>query len=336
MLHSVDRRNCVHEPRRCYLGVTVLHRRDGAVNPHLNNQIGCLQCAALSCLQTKNYRVVAANPSRPCCEILNPLGGLMKTKRFMAVALTTALSAGALYGSVATADTLDTVLKVGEQKTAAATASQKRIDKIAQETSDLLQQFKVVNKEIDGLRVYNRQLEKQLANQLSVIKDLDESIDQVTVIERQIQPLILRMLDGLEQFIELDAPFKLAERKANLEGVKNNMDRSDITVAEKFRQVLELYNFEAEYARKIDTYGDTLNVNGQDREVSVLQIGRIALVAQTTDSKISLAYDKEQKAWVEIDSGEFRRAIMQGLKIAKKQATTDIMTMPIPAPEAAQ
>ncbi|WP_231758472.1 DUF3450 domain-containing protein [Microbulbifer elongatus] len=260
----------------------------------------------------------------------------MKTKRFMAVALTTALSAGALYGSVATADTLDTVLKVGEQKTAAATASQKRIDKIAQETSDLLQQFKVVNKEIDGLRVYNRQLEKQLANQLAVIKDLDESIDQVTVIERQIQPLILRMLDGLEQFIELDAPFKLAERKANLEGVKNNMDRSDITVAEKFRQVLELYNFEAEYARKIDTYGDTLNVNGQDREVSVLQIGRIALVAQTTDSKISLAYDKEQKAWVEIDSGEFRRAIMQGLKIAKKQATTDIMTMPIPAPEAAQ
>ncbi|AMX03543.1 DUF3450 domain-containing protein [Microbulbifer thermotolerans] len=260
----------------------------------------------------------------------------MKTKRFMAVALTTALSAGALYGSVANADTLDNVLAVGQQKTAAAQASQKRIDKIAEETSSLLQDFKVVNKEIDGLRVYNRQLEKQLANQLEVIKELDESIENVTVIERQIQPLILRMLEGLEQFIELDMPFKLDERLANLEGVKNNMDRSDITVAEKFRQVLELYNFEAEYARKIDSYSDTLNVAGQDREVKVLQIGRIALLAQTTDSKISLAYDKDQKAWVEIDSGEYRRAVMNGLKIAKKQATIDIMTMPIPAPEAAQ
>jgi len=40
----------------------------------------------------------------------------MKTKRFMAVALTTALSAGALYGSVATADTLDNVLAVEKQK----------------------------------------------------------------------------------------------------------------------------------------------------------------------------------------------------------------------------
>lgn len=279
---------------------------------------------------------MAANSSRPCCEILNPLGGLMKTKRFMAVALTTALSAGALYGSVANADTLDNVLAVGQQKTAAAQASQKRIDKIAEETSSLLQDFKVVNKEIDGLRVYNRQLEKQLANQLEVIKELDESIENVTVIERQIQPLILRMLEGLEQFIELDMPFKLDERLANLEGVKNNMDRSDITVAEKFRQVLELYNFEAEYARKIDSYSDTLNVAGQDREVKVLQIGRIALLAQTTDSKISLAYDKDQKAWVEIDSGEYRRAVMNGLKIAKKQATIDIMTMPIPAPEAAQ
>ncbi|KUJ83659.1 DUF3450 domain-containing protein [Microbulbifer flavimaris] len=260
----------------------------------------------------------------------------MKTKRFMAVALTTALSAGALYGSVATADTLDNVLAVGQQKTAAAQASQKRIDKIAEETTSLLQDFKVVNKEIDGLRVYNAQLEKQLANQLAVIKDLDESIENVTVIERQIQPLILRMLDGLEQFIKLDAPFKLEERMANLQGVKNNMDRSDVTVAEKFRQVLELYNFEAEYARKIDSYGDTLVVDGQDREVNVLQIGRIALVAQTTDSKVSLAYDKEQKAWVEIDAGDYRRAIQNGLKIARKQATQDIMTMPIHAPEAAQ
>jgi septal ring factor EnvC (AmiA/AmiB activator) len=260
----------------------------------------------------------------------------MKTKRFMAVALTTALSAGALYGSLATADTLDTVLAVGQQKTAAAQASQKRIDKIAEETNGLLQQFKVVNKEIDGLRVYNRQLEKQLDNQLKVITELEESIGQVTIIERQIQPLILKMLDGLEQFIELDAPFKLAERKENLENVKNTMDRSDITVAEKFRQVLELYNFESEYARKIDSYGDTLSVGGQEREVNLLQIGRIALLAQTTDSKTSLAYDKDQKGWVEIDDGEYRRAIMQGLKIAKKQATTDIMNMPIPAPEAAQ
>ncbi|WHI45283.1 DUF3450 domain-containing protein [Microbulbifer sp. JMSA004] len=260
----------------------------------------------------------------------------MKTKRFMAVALTTALSAGALYGSVATADTLDNVLAVGQQKTTAAQASQKRIDKIADETSSLLQDFKVVNKEIDGLRVYNRQLEKQLANQLEVINDLDESIANVTVIERQIQPLILRMLDGLEQFIELDAPFKLEERMANLNGVKSTMDRSDVSVAEKFRQVLELYNFEAEYARKIDSYRDTLTVAGQEREVSVLQIGRIALLAQTTDAEISLAYDKGQKAWVEIDAGEYRRALMNGLKIAKKQATIDIMTMPIPAPEAAQ
>ncbi|MCO1333383.1 DUF3450 domain-containing protein [Microbulbifer sp. OS29] len=260
----------------------------------------------------------------------------MKTKRFMAVALTTALSAGALYGSVATADTLDNVLAVGQQKTTAAQASQKRIDKIADETSSLLQDFKVVNKEIDGLRVYNRQLDKQLANQLEVINELDESIANVTVIERQIQPLILRMLDGLEQFIELDAPFKLDERRANLEGVKNTMDRSDVSVAEKFRQVLELYNFESEYARKIDTYGDSLEVNGQDREVNVLQIGRIALLAQTTDAEISLAYDKTQKMWVEIDAGEYRRALMSGLKIAKKQATIDIMTMPIPAPEAAQ
>ncbi|WP_285764473.1 DUF3450 domain-containing protein [Biformimicrobium ophioploci] len=260
----------------------------------------------------------------------------MKIKRLQAVAMTTALSAGALMGSVAAADTIDSVLSVGQQKTAAAQSSQKRIDKIAEETNSLLQDFKVVNKEIDGLRVYNKQLEKQLANQLDVIRKLEQSIANVTVIERQIQPLILRMVTALEQFIELDVPFDLDARMANLEKVKSNMDRSDITVAEKFRQILELYNFESEYSRKINSYRDTLVVDGQEREVNVLQIGRIALVAQTTDSSTTLAYDKEQKGWVEVDAGEYRRAVMEGLKIAKNQATKAIMTMPIPAPEAAQ
>ena len=65
-------------------------------------------------------------------------------------------------------------------------------------------------------------------------------------------------------------------------------------------------------------------------------VGRIALVYQTTDTQISGAYNKATGQWEQIDSGEYRAAILKGLKIAKKQATTDIMDMPILAPEVAQ
>ena len=151
----------------------------------------------------------------------------MKKQRLKAVVLSTVLSAGALMGSVAQADqTLDAVLQVGQTKTTLAQESQKRIDRLAQETDDLTQEFKAVNKEIEGLRVYNAQLEKQVAAQLQVIKDLDASIEQVTVVERQIQPLIMRMLDALEQFIALDKPFLLEERQNRIQMLRDNQDRA--------------------------------------------------------------------------------------------------------------
>ena len=261
----------------------------------------------------------------------------MKNQRFKAVALSTVLSAGALIGSGAHADkTLDSILQVGQAKTSAALKSQQRIDKLADETADLLQNFKTVNKQIEGLRVYSGQLERQIANQLVVIKELETSIENVTVIERQIQPLILRMLDALEQFVALDVPFHLDERNDRLEMLRNNQERADISVAEKFRQVLEAYKIEAEYGRKIDTYKDTLDVGGQEREVNVLRVGRIALMYQTTDTELSGAWDQRQRAWVELQSGQYRSAILKGIRIAKKQASPDIMKLPILAPEAAQ
>ena len=261
----------------------------------------------------------------------------MKKQRFKAVALSTVLSAGALIGSGVQADqTLDSILQVGQDKTKMAQVSQQNIDKIADQTASLLTEFKVVNKQIDGLRVYNAQLEKQIANQLKVISQLGESIENVTVMERQVQPLILKMLDALEQFVSLDVPFHMDTRNEQLEMLRNNQERADISVAEKFRQVLEAYKIEAEYGRKIDTYEDTLEVGGQEREVNILRVGRIALMYQTKDTELSGAWDQRQHAWVELDAGEYRSAILKGIRIAKKQASIDVLKMPILAPEAAQ
>lgn len=261
----------------------------------------------------------------------------MKKQRLKAVALSTVLSASALLGSVAQADqTLDSIIKVGQSKTTLAQNSQKRIDKLATETQDLLQEFKRTNKSIEDLRYYNGQLDKQIANQLVVIKELETSIENVTIIERRIQPLIMRMLDGIEQFISLDIPFDLDTRLAELEKVKDNLDRSDVSAAEKFRQVLELYKQEAEYSRGVRAYADTLDVGGQEREVNVLQVGRVALMYQTKDTKMSGAWDAEQNAWVELDSGEYRSGILKAIRIARKEASAEVLTLPVMAPEAAQ
>ena len=261
----------------------------------------------------------------------------MKKQQVKAVAFSTVISAGALFVGAAHADkTIDAILQVGQSKTTVAQQSQKRIDTINEQTRDPLVEFKKVNKEIAGPRVYNAGIEKQLKHQLKVINDLESSIDQITVVERQIQPLILRMLEGLEQLVALDVPLRMEERQKRLSQLRNNQDRADISVAEKFRQVLEAYSIEAQYGRTLHQYVDELEVGGQMREVNIFAVGRVSLMYQTKDGKYAGAWDQSQRAWVALDAAQYRSAILNGIKIAKKQASQDVMQLPILAPEAAQ
>jgi len=239
-------------------------------------------------------------------------------------------------GSVAMAEQgLESVLQAGQAKITMAQDSQKRIDRLAQETDDLTQEFKSQNKLIEDLRVFNAQMEKQVSKQLDVVTELEQSIEKVTVIERQVQPLIFRMLDSLEQFVSLDKPFSIDERKERIAMLRANQDRADISVSEKFRQVLEAYKIESAYGSTIEAYKANLPVDGQDREVNILRVGRISLMYQTTDAQSSGYWDSASGQWAPLDSS-YNANILKGLRIARDQASKDIMTMPIQAPEAAQ
>ena len=260
----------------------------------------------------------------------------MTMHRLKNVVIAALVTSGTLVGTaVATqAATLDQVLAVSEAKNNAARKSQAKIDRLADETSDLLTDYKTVMKQVDGLKVYNARLERQIQNQLARVQQIEDSIDQVTVIQRQMTPLVIRMIDGLEPFVELDVPFQKEERMQRVQFLRDNLDRADVTVAEKFRGVLEAYNIELQYGRGIDTYRGSIDLNGTVRDVDFLRVGRIALVYQTTDGALSGAWDTSAGAWVDLPSGEFDAAIRKGIRIAKKQATIELLNMPVAAPEA--
>lgn len=259
----------------------------------------------------------------------------MTTQRLKTVLLAACVAGGALgVAASASAESLDAILEVGKERTANARQSQAKIDRLADETRDLLSDYKTVMKQVDGLKVYNARLERQIANQNARLGDIDESISEAAIIQRQIPPLVVRMLDGLEQFIQLDMPFDLDTRMSNIEAVRNNLDRSDVTSAEAFRQVLELYSIELQYGRGIESYSDTIEVNGSEREVDILRIGRVALVYQTTDGAQTGAWNTNTDSWETLSSGDYAAAVRKAVRIAKKQATIELLLMPVAAPEA--
>ncbi len=212
------------------------------------------------------------------------------SRRMTAAFIATAVIAAS--GSVF-AQTVDDVLRADLRRLELAQESQERIDEVVEGTRSLADQYRAINKEIDGLRVYNRLMTAQTNGQEATLDDIALSMEQVDVINRQIFPLMTRMIDGLEQSISLDIPFLMDERSERIENLKEIMEQSNVSVAEKFRKVMEAYQIELDYGTTSEAYTQTLDVDGVPRDYNMLRIGRVGLYFQSDDGQITGHYNQD-------------------------------------------
>jgi len=224
------------------------------------------------------------------------------------------------------------VMQEGENRADAGATAQTQVDAVADQTEKLVNDFRTVTKVVDGLRVYNSLLQTQLDNQQSEMDALTESIANVALIERQIIPLMTRMVDALESFVQLDTPFLLKERTERIERLREMMERSDVTAAEKFRRVIEGYQIENDYGRTIEAYKGSTVINGKELEVDYLRIGRVSLLYQTVGGAYTGAWDKQAGEFVELPPATYQKQVLDGLKIARKQVAPDLLVVPVAAP----
>ena len=231
------------------------------------------------------------------------------------------------------AQTVDQVLQADQRRLTLAQQSQERINSIVEGTISLEDQYRAINKEIDGLRVYNRLMSAQTDGQQATLEDIALSIDQVVVINRQIFPLMTRMIDGLEQSIELDVPFLLQERRDRVANLKEIMERSDVNAAEKFRKVMEAYQIENDYGTSSEHYEETLTFGDDTRSYNMLRIGRVGLYFQSDDATITGRWDPTENngdgGWVRDDSA--RNEIRKGLRMAQELIAPEIIVIPVQA-----
>ena len=256
----------------------------------------------------------------------------ISSSRRISVALfaTTVIAAS---GSVF-AQSVDQIMQAEDRRLNLAQQSQERINNIVEGTRSLEDDYRSINKEIDGLKVYNRLMVAQTSGQSAVLEDIALSMDQVDVINRQIFPMMERMIDGLEQSVALDVPFLMEERTKRVNALKDTMERSDVSVAEKFRKVMEAYQIENEYGTSSETYTQTITKDDVTRSYNMLRVGRIGLYYQSDDAKITGRWDNEVRDWVEDDSA--RSEIRKGIRIAKQLIAPELIVIPVAAPAEAE
>ena len=106
------------------------------------------------------------------------------------------------------------------------------------------------------------------------------------------------------------------------------MDRADVAVSEKFSQVLRAFQIENEYGRTMTT----IEIPPPPK-VDVLKVGRVSLVYQTPDGEETGMWNQASRVWEPIGD-EYTTPVRNGIRMARKQLSVDMLTLPITGPEA--
>jgi septal ring factor EnvC (AmiA/AmiB activator) len=235
----------------------------------------------------------------------------------------------------AAADTLKSAIEAQRTVQSEGARSQQTVAKVDEQTQILLDQYRSALSALENLKDYNAQMERQVGDQKQEIARREAELGQIEQTRRHIVPFMLRMLKVYEQLVELDIPFLPQERQRRVEQLKAMMNRSDITLAEKYRRLLEAYRVEAEYGHTIEAYQGKLENGGAVRTVQFLRLGRVGLYYLTLDGSEAASWHPREKRWLELGDG-YREPLKQAILIAERQLPPDLVKLPLPAPEAIQ
>lgn len=229
-------------------------------------------------------------------------------------------------------ESLEHAIETQVNTDSAARQSQQQIDNLVDETTGLLAEYREVLRQTQSLRAYNEQLDQLVNSQHQELQSIDQQLINIEATQRDIVPLMMQMIEVMAQFVELDAPFLPEERQERVVQLQTLMSRSDVSLAEKYRRILEAYQVETEYGRTIEAYQGTLDENGQSRTVDFLRMGRVGLYYLTLDGSEAGMWDAETGQWQKLPNQQIK-SIDQGLKVARRQLPPDLLVLPVKAAE---
>lgn len=210
-----------------------------------------------------------------------------------------------------------------------AAESQQRIESLDDASRQALSRYQQAIAQREQLSDYNQQVEEMLAEQRAELARLQQQLSSIDETRHAVMPLLQRMYDSLERFVELDLPFQLEERQDRLAQLEALLARPNVSVAEKYRRVLEAYQIESDYGRTLEGWRGTLDQESGTRVVDFLRLGRVMMFYQTLDGSEQGYWDQAQQAWVSLPD-RYRRTLEEGLNIARQQQTPVMLRLPLP------
>lgn len=222
---------------------------------------------------------------------------------------------------------LDSAMSAAKASTAASAASQQRVEQLDDEAEQMIREYRAVLQQKDNIALFVDQQDIYLQSQKAEIASLNKQLGTVEQIKQGMVPMMLNMTAAIEDSIKSDVPFRLDERLARVDRVKEVLADPNVSPAEQYRQVLNAFKVEVSYGQGIDSY-EGAHPNKPGNVVNFIRFGRVALVYMTKDESEIARYNMETKAWDPLDSGQALK-MRQAIRIAKGESAPGMVTAPV-------
>lgn len=233
-----------------------------------------------------------------------------------------------ILAAPARADEIGDALEAATQAQRAARESQARINKLDDETRALQEKRRAAQWRGLQLSAYAKQLEQDAAAEEGKRSVLDAQLARIKNTEKDLMPLMLRMVAELDTFVAGDLPFLIAARRQRVAELKTLLTDPSRGIAEKYRRVLEAYRTEVDYGHSLGAEEATLDSGGERQPVSLVRIGRVGLYYLSADRARAGVWDASGQRWQELDSDEIKE-VERALTMAQAKAPPELLVLPV-------
>lgn len=199
-------------------------------------------------------------------------------------------------------------------ETAFAETELQSLENISRELVKIRQQIETLHNEIsfqkdsykDKMRSYSSQksdLDVRISRADLNIKDLQRELQKLSDInkeknrdQRKIAPILKVAIEQLRSSVSASLPFKLEQRLQALDEIEQRLDANIISPNKAANQLWAFVEDELMLGKSSGIYNETLNVEGQEKLVKVLRIGKLAMFYKTQDGQYGVT-KKQGSEW---------------------------------------